>query len=546
MKSISIVNALLFSFFGSLLFSQNDSPKLMVGIVVDQMCYEYLYRFRDHYTEGGFKRLMNEGTNCRTTHYNYVPTYTGPGHASIYTGTTPSNHGIVANDWLDRVANSTVNCVEDQTVQTVGSDSKKGMFSPARLKVNTITDQLKLERPASKVIAMSIKNRGAILPGGHLSDGTYWFDSKSGDFITSTFYKQELPPWVADFNKKNLPEKSMKQVWNTFFPIERYVESGPDNSPYEHLLPGKTEPVFPYDLSKMSTKETVYDLFTCTPFANTFLTDFAIQALHAEKMGQNGATDMLCISYSSTDIIGHEFGPQSKEIQDTYIRLDRELERLLNELDNTLGKGNYTLFLTADHAVVPVPQLLVDKKLAGGYVFLSEAVKQLKTDVTYTFGADLIVAEENLNIYLDRTLIRERGLKYDEVCRFVKEHIREWEGVKNVYTSGELQTGSGDKWFEMIRSGYHYKESGDVIFSLESGHLPKSKDTDKARKGTSHGSPYAYDTQVPLLFFGHSIPQQEVFRVVEITDIAPTIAHILDISFSHAATGKPIVELFQK
>lgn len=546
MKSISIVNALLFSFFGSLLFSQNDSPKLMVGIVVDQMCYEYLYRFRDHYTEGGFKRLMNEGTNCRTTHYNYVPTYTGPGHASIYTGTTPSNHGIVANDWLDRVANSTVNCVEDQTVQTVGSDSKKGMFSPARLKVNTITDQLKLERPASKVIAMSIKNRGAILPGGHLSDGTYWFDSKSGDFITSTFYKQELPQWVADFNKKNLPEKSMKQVWNTFFPIERYVESEPDNSPYEHLLPGKTEPVFPYDLSKMSTKETVYDLFTCTPFANTFLTDFAIQALHAEKMGQNGATDMLCISYSSTDIIGHEFGPQSKEIQDTYIRLDRELERLLNELDNTLGKGNYTLFLTADHAVVPVPQLLVDKKLAGGYVFLSEAVKQLKTDVTDTFGADLIVAEENLNIYLDRTLIRERGLKYDEVCRFVKEHIREWKGVKNVYTSGELQTGSGDKWFEMIRSGYHYKESGDVIFSLESGHLPKSKDTDKARKGTSHGSPYAYDTQVPLLFFGHSVPQQEVFRVVEITDIAPTIAHILDISFSHAATGKPIVELFQK
>lgn len=546
MKSISIVNTLLFSFFGSLLFSQNDSPKLMVGIVVDQMCYEYLYRFRDHYTEGGFKRLMNEGTNCRTTHYNYVPTYTGPGHASIYTGTTPSNHGIVANDWLDRVANSTVNCVEDQTVQTVGSDSKKGMFSPARLKVNTITDQLKLERPASKVIAMSIKNRGAILPGGHLSDGTYWFDSKSGDFITSTFYKQELPQWVADFNKKNLPEKSMKQVWNTFFPIERYVESGPDNSPYEHLLPGKTEPVFPYDLSKMSTKETVYDLFTCTPFANTFLTDFAIQALHAEKMGQNGATDMLCISYSSTDIIGHEFGPQSKEIQDTYIRLDRELERLLNELDNTLGKGNYTLFLTADHAVVPVPQLLVDKKLAGGYVFLSEAVKQLKTDVTDTFGADLIVAEENLNIYLDRTLIRERGLKYDEVCRFVKEHIREWKGVKNVYTSGELQTSSGDKWFEMIRSGYHYKESGDVIFSLESGHLPKSKDTDKARKGTSHGSPYAYDTQVPLLFFGHSVPQQEVFRVVEITDIAPTIAHILDISFSHAATGKPIVELFQK
>lgn len=546
MKSILTLNTVLFSILSTVLFSQSDTPKLVVGIVVDQMCYEYLYRFQDHYTEGGFKRLMNEGTNCRTTHYNYVPTYTGPGHASIYTGTTPSNHGIVANDWIDRITKTAVNCVEDKLVQTVGSDSKKGEFSPVRLKVNTITDQLKLERPGAKVISMSIKNRGAILPGGHMSNGTYWFDSKSGDFITSTFYTTELPKWVTDFNKKDLPEKSMKQVWNTLLPIEQYVQSGPDNSPYEHLLPGKTEPVFPYDLPKMSTKENLYDLFTCTPFANTFLTDFAIQALHAEKMGQNGSTDMLCISYSSTDIIGHEFGPQSKEIQDTYLRLDRELERLLNELDRTLEKGSYTLFLTADHAVVPVPQLLIDKKLAGGYVFLSESVKQLKTAVMDKFGAALIMEEENLNIYIDRGLMREHQLNYDEVCRFVKEHIREWNGVKNVYTSGELQTGSGDKWFEMVRSGYHYKESGDVIFTLESGYLPKSKDTDKARKGTSHGSPYAYDTQVPLLFFGHSVPQQEVFRVVEITDIAPTIAHILNISFAHAATGKPIVELFQR
>lgn len=546
MKSILTLNTVLFSILSTALFSQSDTPKLVVGIVVDQMCYEYLYRFQDQYTEGGFKRLMNEGTNCRTTHYNYVPTYTGPGHASIYTGTTPSNHGIVANDWIDRITKTAVNCVEDKLVQTVGSDSKKGEFSPVRLKVNTITDQLKLERPGAKVISMSIKNRGAILPGGHMSNGTYWFDSKSGDFITSTFYTTELPKWVTDFNKKDLPEKSMKQVWNTLHPIEQYVQSGPDNSPYEHLLPGKTEPVFPYDLPKISTKENVYDVFTCTPFANTFLTDFAIQALHAEKMGQNGSTDILCISYSSTDIIGHEFGPQSKEIQDTYLRLDRELERLLNELDRTLGKGSYTLFLTADHAVVPVPQLLIDKKLAGGYVFLSESVKQLKTAVMDKFGAALIMEEENLNIYIDRGLMREHQLNYDEVCRFVKEHIREWNGVKNVYTSSELQTGSGDKWFEMVRSGYHYKESGDVIFTLESGYLPKSKDTDKARKGTSHGSPYAYDTQVPLLFFGHSVPQQEVFRVVEITDIAPTIAHILNISFAHAATGKPIVELFQR
>lgn len=526
-------------------FSQSDQPKLVIGIVVDQMCYEYLYRFYDKYSDGGFKRLMNEGTNCRTTHYNYVPTYTGPGHASIYTGTTPSNHGIVGNDWYDRKSRKEVNCVQDDAVTTVGSAGNNGRYSPSRLKVNTVTDQFKLEHPQSKVLSMSIKNRGAILPGGHLSDGTYWYDGSTGSFITSSFYTDQLPEWVHAFNKKEIPQKAMKQTWNTLLPIEQYTESGIDDSPYEHLLDGKTKPVFPYELSKMATKENIFDLFTHTPFANTFLTDFAIQALHSEKLGMNGDTDILCISYSSTDIIGHAFGPQSKEIQDTYLRLDRDLERLLNELDRTLGKGSYTLFLTADHAVVPVPQLLIDHKMAGGYVFLHDSIAQLDLELTGKYGAGLIAGFENLNIYLDRELIRSGNLDYNEICTFIKGRIKEWDGVKNVYTAAELQNGAGDKWFEMVRSGYNYKKSGDVLFILESGYLPKSKDSEKARKGTSHGSPYAYDTQVPLLWYGHSIPKQEIFRVVEITDIAPTLAHLLNISFAHATTGIPIVEILK-
>lgn len=540
--SIVLLSITFYCFFSSV-YAQKEQPKLVVGIVVDQMCYEYLYRFYDKYSEGGFKRLMNEGTNCRTTHYNYIPTYTGPGHASIYTGTTPSNHGIVANDWFHRKSNEKVNCVQDDAVTTIGSESKKGKYSPTRLKVNTITDQLKLEHPQSKVISVSIKNRGAILPAGHLSDGTYWFDGTTGDFITSSFYSEKLPNWVIDFNQKDLPQKAMKQVWNTLFPIEQYTESWEDDSPYEELLAGKTKPVFPYDLPKMATKENQFDLFLHTPFANTFLADFAMEAIHAEKLGQSGNTDVLCISFSSTDVIGHTFGPQSKEIQDTYLRLDRDLERLLNELDRTVGNGNYTLFLTADHAVVPVPQLLIDKKMAGGYVFLRDSIAKLKENIAQKYGAEVISGFENLNVYLNKESIRSNKLNYEEICNDIRERVRNWEGIKNGYTATELQSGAGDKWFEMVRAGYNYKESGDVLFILESGYLSKSKDSEKARKGTSHGSPYAYDTHVPLLWYGHSIPKKEIFRTVEITDIAPTLAHILNISFAHATTGQPIVEI---
>lgn len=546
MRPITLISLIFLGFCHFTAFSQKDRPKLVVGIVVDQMCYEYLYRFHDKFSDGGFKRLMNEGTNCRTTHYNYVPTYTGPGHASIYTGTTPANHGIVGNDWFDRKNNKEVNCVQDDAVTTVGSESKKGNYSPVRLKTNTITDQFKLEHPESKVISMSIKNRGAILPGGHLSNGTYWFDAKNGDFITSSFYAKLLPEWVVDFNNKDLPQKAMKQIWNTLFPIEQYTESWADDSPYEELLDGKEKPIFPYNLSKMATKENLFDLFLHTPFSNTYLTDFAVEAIHSEKLGQNGNTDILCISYSSTDIIGHAFGPQSKEIQDTYLRLDRDLERLLNELDKTLGEGNYTVFLTADHAVVPVPQLLIDKKLAGGYVFLRDSIAKLTEDLTQKYGSKMIIGFENMNVYLDKTMINSKKLDYDEICKYIREKMRNWEGIKNGYTATELQNGAGDKWFEMVRAGYNYKESGDVLFILESGYLPKSKDTEKARKGTSHGSPYAYDTHVPLLWYGHSIPKKEIFRTVEITDIAPTLAHILNISFSHVTTGKPILEILEK
>jgi hypothetical protein len=549
MKQIKYQILVLLGLLASPSLAQHpESPKLIVGIVVDQMSYDYLYRFQERFGKKGFRLLMEKGTNCRNTNFNYVPTYTGPGHASIYTGTTPSNHGIVANDWFDRDSGRSINCVEDTTQETVGSSSDAGLCSPKNLKSNTITDQLKLTHPKAKVLSVSIKNRGAILPGGHLSDGSYWYDYSNGHFITSTFYKEQLPAWVATFNEKTYIDKCMSGEWNTLYPIDTYSESGPDDSPYEHLLPGKKTPTFPYNLKEMvesTTEISASQLFPYTPFANTFLTDFAIEGLRNEGLGKDNQTDMLCISYSTPDIIGHAFGPYSKEIEDTYLRLDRDLERLFETLNSEVGKGEFVVFLTADHAVVPVPQQLLDIQLPGGYFFQDTCFATLSNALELQYGENFVETYDNLNIYLDNAAIMASGYDRNEVLNFIVQRVSQWEGVKRVFTGEQLYTSNaGDPWFDMVRNGYHHAESGDIIFTLEPGYLPRSVDSEIARKGTSHGSAYSYDTHVPLLWYGAGIPKQEIFRKVSITDITPTLVHLLYLQHVYAVTGAPIVELF--
>ena len=536
----------LFS-FSSAQAQQVDSPKLVVGIVVDQMCYEYLYRYYDKFCDGGIRLLMDEGTNCRNVRYNYIPTYTGPGHASIYTGTTPSNHGIVANDWYSREDGAEVNCVEDSSVQTIGSSSDYGKFSPMRLKANTITDQLKLTFPSAKVVSMSIKNRGAILPGGHLSDGSYWYDFDTGKFITSSFFKSELPNWVDKFNNKKYADSYLKQTWEPILDIGSYQESGPDDTPYEHLLPGKTTPTFPYDLKEMTNDSLDFGLFVYTPFANTFLTDFAISAMKNEEMGKDNQTDMLCISYSTPDMAGHAFGPYSVEIEDMYIRLDLEIKKLIKEIEAQVGSDDFVMFLTADHAVVPVPQYLTDHNLPGGYFFINEHLADLKLKLTAKFGDSLIEDQNNLNIYLNHETIKTKGIDLVEAQNFISAEIQTWKGVKRSFTATQLYGASADaEWMDMVRNGVHHEESGDVVFILEPGYLPKSKDSHSARKGTSHGSAFSYDTHVPLLWYGKNVPDQELFDEIEITDITATLTHLLFLQRPNALTGVPILPLLKR
>ena len=517
--------------------------KLVVGIVVDQMCYDYLQRFDDNFENGGFNRFLKNGVNCKNTQYNYVPTYTGPGHASIYTGTTPSNHGIVANDWYDRKLHKTQYCVLDTNVTGVDQANKYGMSSPHFLTTTTISDQLKMTYPASKVISLSIKDRSAVLPGGHLSNGSYWFDFQSGTFITSSYYQQKLPEWVREFNLHHAADTYLSD-WNLLLPINRYSRTQ-DNSPYERSFGGKKSAVFPYTQEEIGRGN--YPQFVVTPFANTQLTDFATTAIVQEALGKREATDLLCISYSTPDIAGHEFGPYSLEIEDIYLRLNQELEKLFKTLDREVGKKNYTVFLTADHAVVPVPQQLVDSKLPGGYLNVDSIVKALNSQWKTKYGEGLVEKTKNLNVYFKRDRIAALGLTLSELQHEAAQVLREHPLVRLAVCAHDLDEGKFQGTLEqMLANGYTKERSGDVLFLLKPGLISSSEDTDEAHRGTTHGSGYNYDTHVPLLWYGGRLKAQEIYRPIAITDIAATLVYLLELQRPASMTGNPIVELWEK
>ncbi|XOV94239.1 MAG: alkaline phosphatase PafA [Bacteroidota bacterium] len=523
-------------------FGQTSKPKLVVGIVVDQMRQDYLLRFADKYGDDGFKRMMKDGTVAYNAHYNYIPTNTGPGHASVYTGTTPSMHGIISNNWYNKETKSGIYCVEDNNYAAVGGDEGAGKISPANLVTTTITDELKLSSSfKSKVIGVAIKDRGSVLPAGHNPDCAYWYDSETGNFMTSTYYLKELPGWVNSFNKEKKAEKYMKNKWELSFPLEQYTESRADDNTYENLYGGLEKPTFPYDLPGLSKKGSALNIIRATPYGNTLTLDFALAAIEGEKMGQDQITDFLAISFSSTDYVGHQFGPYSVEIEDTYIKLDREIARLLNYLDTNVGKGQYVMFISADHAVVANPQYLVDNKLPGGYINSGSIKTAIEAGVKSVCGeGDFIANISNNQLYLNHELLAEKNIKAKDVLEAVKANLLQQDNVANVYYPGELGT-SGELQSTLLNNGYNAKRSGDLIYRFNPGFLG-GKPGDR---GTSHGTGYNYDTHIPMVFYGTGVPAKSVYRRVNITDIAPTLSMILKITLPASATGEPLTEIFE-
>lgn len=520
--------------------ASSESPKLVVGIVVDQMRYDYLTRFAHRFGKDGFNRLLNEGFNMKNGHYNYIPTYTGPGHASVYTGTSPMNHGIISNTWYERFSDHYVYCASDTTVTTVGSDSKLERMSPRRMKTTTVTDQLRLHtQQRAKTIGIAIKDRGAILPAGHSASGAYWFRGRDeGKWITTDYYRDALPQWVQDFNKT--VEANYLKEWNTLLPIAEYTASGVDENNFERPFKSKKSATFPHDLKALMKHNRGYDVIKSSPFGNTLTVDFAMEAVKAEEMGKDDVTDFLAVSFSSTDYIGHQFGVNSVEVEDTYIRLDRDLEKFFKFLDTEVGKGAYTVFLTADHGAVNVPNYLKTLNIPAGYFDEDSFKDQLSEALKKEYGEELIKNVSNNNIFLDRAKIKAMDEDLDDVQDFIATEIIDYENIDKVYTAETLSTSQFlDGTGRLLQNGYHQKHSGDVLFILEPSVI------EYGPQGSTHGSGMTYDTHVPMLFYGNGIKKGSSLKRAEIVDIAPTISSLLGIAFPNACTGKPLDEVLK-
>ncbi|MCK0156169.1 alkaline phosphatase family protein [Cellulophaga sp. F20128] len=519
------------------------SPKLVVGIVVDQMRYDYLTRFWDQYGEGGFKRMVNDGFNCKNHHYNYAPTYTGPGHASVYTGTTPATHGIVGNTWYDKSIKQNVYCAGDSNFNSVGTSGSEGKMSPHRMLTTTVTDQLRLHtQMKGKVIGIAIKDRGAVLPAGHAANAAYWFVGKDeANWITSTYYMDALPAWVTRFNSSGAAEM-YKKPWNTAKDITTYLASGTDDNNYEGTYSKQETATFPHDLPSLWDANGGYDAIKSTPFGNSLTMDFAIAALDGENLGQDLITDFLTISFSSTDYVGHKFGVNSKEIEDTYIRLDQDLERLLQTLDKQVGVGEYTVFLSSDHAAVQVPAYLKDNNIPGEYIDLKEIRAGLNEWAKFKYGTeDLIENFSNNQIFLDHKVVVNLDLDLKSVQEAFANELLRFNDVHEAYTGYQMWQNEYSRGIPyLLQNGYNQKSSGDVLMVLKPGHISYS------RTGSTHGSPWKYDTHVPLLFFGKGIEKGSTVNRTEIPDIAPTVSALLGMAFPNGATGEPIEAVIKK
>jgi len=530
-----------FFLFFILNLSAQQRPKLVVGIVVDQMKMEYLYRFQNQFSDNGFKRLMDDGYTFYNMHYNYMPTYTAPGHASIYTGTTPAIHGIVSNEWFSRSLGKETYCTDDASVKALGESAKgEGEMSPKNLQATTITDELRLSTNfRGKVIGISMKDRGSILPAGHFANWAFWY-SKTGNFISSTFYGSKLPDWVNDFNAKKGYMDYINKGWDLLKPAESYDASLEDDNPYEGKLYKVDKPVFPYDLKAMYDKNDA-GILRSTPYGNNYVADFAKAAIENESLGKDDITDFLAISFSSTDYVGHILGPRSMELEDTYLRLDLTIADFLKYLDKTVGKGNYLVFLTADHAGAENAQFLKDHK----YNVTNLDGKELNNDIrkfsTDAFGEDLVLNYGSFNLHLNKEKIKEKALDLVKVKQAFKEYLMKQDYVKRVYTEEEILANTGaDYHLNCIAKGYDATQDGDIIVLYKPGFI------EYGPTGTSHGTTYSYDTNVPLLFYGWKIKRGECHEKKVITQIAPTLAQKLKISLPNGTESQVLNEVLVK
>jgi predicted AlkP superfamily pyrophosphatase or phosphodiesterase len=522
--------------------AQVSRPKLVVGLVIDQMRWDYLYRYNDRYGANGFKRLLREGFSAENAMIPYAPTVTAAGHTCIYTGSVPAIHGVVANDWVERESGAPMYCATDTTVRPVGSNSLwEGQMSPRNMLSNTIGDELRIATNfRSKVIGIALKDRGGIFPAGHSASAAYWYDNKTNRWITSSYYTtdNELPLWVQKFNSRNLADSMMRKDWTLLEDISKYKQSTKDDNWYERRLESDSSRTFPHKYqSAVGSRD--YNVFRSSPYGNTYTLSFAREVISNERMGQRGETDMLCVSISSTDYIGHRFGPNSLEVEDTYLRLDKEIAEFLTYLDNTVGKNNYLLFLSADHGAVNASGFLKENKYKNTGTLSSEGMRRnMNRFCRDRFGDSLLVKRiYDFQAYLNLRRIDSLGLNIKEVKKELITYLKTQPEVWNAFDEEDLSTTILPPAVkEKLLNSYYFRRSGDIQYFYKPHYVEGPRD------GAEHGAWYPYDTHIPCLFFGWGVKPGKTNRETYMTDIAPTIAAMLKIQMPSGCIGKVITE----
>lgn len=540
LATIAILTCLLSAVYAQPTVAKTTKrPKLVVGLVIDQMRWDYLYRFDRLYSSGGFRRLLNQGYSFENTLIPYTPTYTAAGHTCVYTGSVPAIHGIVGNDWFEKTINAGMYCASDSMVAGAGTRSGAGKMSPKNMWTTTVTDELRLSNMfKSKVIGISLKDRGAILPAGHSANAAYWYDASIGKMISSTYYFKDstLPKWVNDFNAKDLATSYMRKDWNLLMPAADYTQAANDENNFETPVSGLTKSSFPHALSTLD--KTKFSAFLYTPHGTSYSFDFAKAAIEAEKLGAGTYTDFLALSISSTDYIGHNFGPNSLEIEDTYARLDRDIASFLNYLDMKLGKGNYLFFLTADHAAAHVPGFLKEHNLPGGLFDDLTMLREINKEIETKFSVKQVIKRAyNYQFYLNDSTLEASG-KQQEIKDFIIKELKKRPFVVYAFETARLSSETiNDTQKRMMTNGYNPQRSGDIMFTVKPNYF------DHGARGTTHGAWNPYDSHIPLVWFGWNIKPGETNREVYMTDIAPTVAALLNIQMPSGNVGKALTEI---
>lgn len=545
MKTTKISNFIMMAFLGccsiySVSAQQASAigvqrPKLVVGIVIDQMRWDYLYRYQKRYTDGGFKRLLNEGFSCENTVIPYVPSVTAIGHTCIYTGSVPSIHGIAGNNFVKN--GKKVYCTDDDTVKPVGANSEAGLMSPRDLWVTTIGDEMKIaSNGRAKVVGVALKDRASILPAGHNPDGAFWFDDKSGNFITSTYYMNQLPKWVEAFNGKKLPEHYLSEKWNTLYPKDTYIESTSDENEYENGIKKGVKATLPLNLPELY-KKYGYNIIRNTPFGNSLTFDMAKAAIDGEQLGADDETDLLAVSCSSTDYIGHQVGTHAVETEDTYLRLDKAIADFLSYLDTKVGKGNYLVFLSADHGAMNNARFLQDRRIPAGNWDDGVAAKKLNEVLAkeYPNTGDLVKTVMNYQVFFNREAIKNQHLDFAKIKQTVVDFLKEDSCVLYACDMEKTMTESIPEEVKYrIVNGYNRERSGDVQIVLKPNFYTHGM------KGTDHGAWNLYDTHIPLVFMGWGIKHGATTKRTFMTDIAPTIGALIHVQAPNGCVGQPI------